>query len=353
VTTIHPHQVQLTVTTQGTVTPRTESTLVAEVAGQIKTVSPAFANGGFFEKGDLLLTIDPRDYEVAVSQAQVQVAQAELAISREKEESNIALQEWERMGRGLPNDLVLRKPQIAQAQAGLEAARGSLHRAALNLERSRIRAPYAGRVRSKIADVGQYVGPGSVLGRVYAVDYAEVRLPIPDQDLAYLDIGFDYRSQKVAKHGPAVKLHAKFAGQTHTWEAHIERVEGEVDPRSRMINLVARVEDPYGQIEAGTRPPLAVGMFVTAEVLGKTVENVYSIPRSALRPNGTVLVVTNDRLFHRTVELLRKDEEEAIVSAGLSAGDQICLSPLDMVVDGMSVRSQVTSEAEARLGGLK
>ncbi|MGA1198205.1 MAG: efflux transporter periplasmic adaptor subunit, partial [Candidatus Latescibacterota bacterium] len=129
VSTVTPNQIQLKVLTQGTVTPRTESTLIAQVAGQIKAVSPAFASGGFFEKGDLLLSIDPRDYEVAVAQAKVQVAQAELMISREQEESAIALEEWERMGKGQPSDLVLRKPQIAQAQATLEAARGALTRA--------------------------------------------------------------------------------------------------------------------------------------------------------------------------------------------------------------------------------
>lgn len=350
VSTVTPNQIQLKVHTQGTVTPRTESTLIAQVAGQIKTVSPAFASGGFFEKGDLLLSIDPRDYEVAVAQAKVQVAQAELMISREQEESAIALEEWERMGKGQPSDLVLRKPQIAQAQASLEAARGALTRAQLNLERTSIRAPYAGRVRSKNADIGQYVGPGTPVGRIYAVDYAEVRLPIPDQDLAYLDLGFGFRGQSGTTQGPKVILHANFAGQTHTWEGQIVRVEGEIDARSRMINLVARIDNPYGRSE-NERPPLAVGMYVKAEIQGKTVDNVYAIPRSAIRPNQQILVVTDNRLYYRDIEILRADASQAIINKGLHPNDQICLSPLDTVVDGMPVRTHNQDLANNMLGG--
>lgn len=350
---VKPHTVQLTVSAQGTVAPRTESTLIAQVAGQIRTVLPAFASGGFFEKGDLLLTIDPRDYEVAVSQAKVQVAQAQLIISREQEESDIARQEWERIGKGEPSDLVLRKPQIAEAQAALEAAKGALTRAELNLERTFIRAPYAGRVRSKSADVGQYVGPGTPIGRIYAVDYAEVRLPIPDQELAFLDLGFGFRGQTESTQGPAVKLHANFAGQTHMWEGQIVRIEGEVDARSRMINLVARVNNPYGLSDNPNRPPLAVGMYVSADVLGKTAENIYTIPRAALRHNQQVLVVTDNRLYYRDVEILRADPNTVIITGGLEPNEQICLSPMDTIVDGMRVRTHTVDLADNNQGGLQ
>jgi RND family efflux transporter MFP subunit len=348
-----PHTVQLTVSAQGTVAPRTESTIIAQVAGQIRTVSSAFASGGFFEKGDLLLTIDPRDYEVAVSQAKVQMAQAQLNISREEEESDIALQEWKRIGKGEPSDLVLRKPQIAEAQAALEAAKGTLTRAQLNLERTYIRAPYAGRVRSKSADIGQYVGPGTPIGRIYAVDYAEVRLPIPDQELAFLNLDFGFRGQTEKTQGPAVKLRASFAGQNHVWDGQIVRVEGEVDARSRMVNLVARVNNPYGRTDKPNRPPLAVGMYVSAEVLGKTAESVYTIPRSALRANQKVLVVTDNRLYFREVEILRADPNTVIITSGLQPNEQLCLSPLDTVVDGMRVRTHAVDLDDKNRGGLQ
>ena len=349
--TVSPQQILLKVSAQGTVTPRTESTLIAQVAGQIKTVSNAFASGGFFEKGDLLLTIDPRDYEVAVAQAKVQVAQAKLLISREQEEADIARDEWARMGKGEPSDLVLRKPQIAEAEAAYEAAKGNLARANLNLERTYIRAPYAGRVRSKSADIGQYVGPGTPLGRIYAVDYAEVRLPIPDQDLAYLNLDFGFRGETASTKGPSLTLQANFAGQTHTWQGEIVRVEGEVDARSRMVNLVARINNPYGRSDNEQRPPLAVGMFVTAEVHGKTVENVYTIPRAALRPNQNLLVITDNRLYYREIDILRADANTVIVKNGLKPNEQICLSPLDTVVDGMRVRVHNVDLASTAQGG--
>ena len=335
---VYPTDFQLVIPAQGTVAPRTQTTLISQVAGQIIDVSPAFANGGFFEKNDVLLTIDPRDYEAAVAQAQVQVAQAKLRLTREEEESAIARDEWKRLGNGEPTDLVLRKPQIDEARATIAAAEGALMRANLNLERTQIRAPYPGRVRTKNADVGQFVNPGSPLGQIYAIDYAEVRLPVPDDQLAYLDLPLSFRNNPHHNSGPDVRFHATFAGREHTYMGRIVRVEGEIDARSGMIALVGRVDNPYRQRDSNT-PPLAVGMFVTAEILGHHAENVVVIPRAALRGKNRVLVVTDNRLYYRTIDILRADAEKVVVKNGLKSGDQLCVSPLDTVVDGMRVRT--------------
>ena len=335
---VYPTDFQLIVPAQGTVAPRTQTTLVSQVAGQIIEVSPAFANGGFFEKGDVLLTIDPRDYEVAVAQAQVQVAQAKLRLAREEEEAAIARDEWKRLGNGEPTDLVLRKPQIDEARATIAAAKGALMRANLNLERTQIRAPYPGRVRTKNADVGQYVNPGSPLGHIYAIDYAEVRLPVPDDQLAYLNLPLSFRNNPHHNSGPDVRFHATFAGREHTYMGRIVRIEGEIDARSGMIALVGRVDNPYRQRDNNT-PPLSVGLFVTAEILGHRAENVVVIPRAALRGKNRVLVVTGNRLYYRTIDILRADAEKVVVKSGLKSGEQLCLSPIDTVVDGMRVRT--------------
>ena len=338
---IYPTDFQLIVPAQGTVAPRTQTTLISQVAGQIIEVSPAFANGGFFEKGDVLLTIDPRDYEVAVAQAQVQVAQAKLRLAREEEEAEIAREEWKRLGNGEPTDLVLRKPQIDEARATIAAAEGALMRANLNLQRTQIRAPYPGRVRTKNADVGQYVNPGSPLGQIYAIDYAEVRLPVPDDQLAYLDLPLSFRNNPHHNSGPDVRFHATFAGREHTYMGRIVRVEGEIDARSGMIALVGRVDNPYRQRDNNT-PPLAVGLFVTAEILGHRAENVVVIPRAALRGKNRVLVVTGNRLYYRNIDILRADAEKVVVRSGLKSGEQLCVSPIDTVVDGMRVRTVLT-----------
>ncbi|MCZ6635477.1 MAG: efflux RND transporter periplasmic adaptor subunit [bacterium] len=341
---VKSQDLQLTVTAQGSVMPRTESTLVAQVAGQIISVSSAFASGGFFEAGDILLNIDPRDYGVAVSQAQSRVAQAELRYVREREEAQIAQEEWERLGNeSPPSSLVLRKPQLAGARAALDAARASLAQAELNLDRTFIRTPFAGRVRTKSADIGQYVNPGIPLARIYAVDYAEVRLPLPDDQLAYLDLSFNFRGDTGQAQQPDVFLHTTFAGQRHSWQGKIVRIEGEIDAQSRMVHLVAQVENPYGKGDNPNRPPLAVGMFVQAEILGKTVRKIVLLPRTALRGQDQVLVVSNGRLHFRTIGIVRADAEQIIVRSGLSNGEQVCLSPLDAVVDGMRVR--MVSEA--------
>ena len=342
---ISPTDFQLIVPAQGTVAPRTQTTLISQVAGQIIRVSPAFANGGFFEKGDVLLTIDPRDYEVAVAQAQVQVAQAKLRLAREEEESAIARDEWKRLGTGEPTDLVLRKPQIDEARATIAAAEGALMRANLNLERTQIRAPYPGRVRTKNADVGQFVNPGSPLGQIYAIDYAEVRLPVSDDQLAYLDLPLSFRNNPHHNSGPDVQFHATYAGREHTYMGRIVRVEGEIDTRSGMIALVGRVDNPYRQRDSNT-PPLAVGMFVTAEILGHRAENVVVIPRAALRGKNRVLVVAGNRLYYRTIDILRADAEKVVVRSGLKSGEQLCVSPIDTVVDGMRVRTVLTGDTQ-------
>ena len=344
-------KLQLSVQSQGTVTPRTGTTLVSQVAGQIIAVSPAFARGGFFEKGHVLITIDPRDYELAVARARAQVAQAELRLAREEEEATVARQEWERIGQGEPTALVLRKPQLAEARAALEAAQAGLEQAKLNLERTRIRAPYAGRVRTTSADVGQYMNPGAPLATIYAVDYAEIRLPIPHTQLAYLNVSFDFREDLAPKQGPEVILWASFAGKRHTWRGRVVRVEGEIDSRTRMVYLVARVKNPYHRGDDPDRPPLAVGLFVEAEILGHSVEDIVILPRSVLRAGDQVLIVNEqDRLHFRRVDVLRANAESVVIRSGLTEGEQVCLSPLDAVVDGMRVRAVVEQDAVAHTG---
>jgi RND family efflux transporter MFP subunit len=305
---VETQETRLSVRTQGTVTPRTESSLVPEVAGRIVSASPAFVEGGFFEKGEVLITIDPRDYELAVVRARARVAEAELRFEREEEEAAVARREWEELGDGEPTRLVLREPQLAEAGAALAAAKADVERAELDLERTRVRAPYTGRIRQKNVDVGQYVTPGTLVALLYAVDYAEVRLPIPDADLAFLDLPLDYRGSASGKGGPEVILTTSFAGREFRWQGAIVRTEGELDPRSRMVHAVAQVQDPYGRGGEPDRPPLAVGMFVQAEILGRMTEGVVVLPRSALRGRDQVLVVDEeDRLrFRRLVRTCRR-----------------------------------------------
>jgi RND family efflux transporter MFP subunit len=341
---------QLVVESQGTVSPRTESAVVPEVAGRVVWVSPNFVSGGFFESGDLLLRIDTHDYEQAVVRSRAEVANARLVLAQEEAESKVAHGEWNTLGSGEAVPLTLREPQLENAKAALAAAEANLAAAERNLERTRIRAPYAGRVREKSVDVGQFVTVGTVLGVIYAIDYAEIRLPLPDDDLAFLDLPLVYRGDLASARGPEVLLRARFAGKTYEWKGRIARTEGEIDPVSRMVHAVAQVENPYGRAGDPDRPPLAAGLFVEAEIRGNLVEDVAVLPRAALHGTSQVLVVDEeDRLRFRDVDILRVTNEDLIVRAGLEEGEKVCLSPLEAVTDGMRVRT--ASDGRSGEGG--
>jgi RND family efflux transporter MFP subunit len=323
---IELRDVELVVHSQGTISPRTESVLVPEVSGRVTRVAPSFASGGFFEKDAVLLEIDAHDYRQAAVQARASVAQAELRLEQERAEAEVARTEWSDLGEGDASPLALREPQVAEAKAAVEAARAALQRAERDLERTAVRAPYAGRIRTKEVDVGQFVTRGTPLARLYAVDYAEIRLPLPDDDLAYIELPLIYRGESGRDVGPRVVLSARFAGKKHSWEGRIVRTEGEIDPRSRMVHAVARVKDPYARGDDPDRPPLAAGLYVDAEIEGRRVSDVAVLPRSAVRGENQVLIVSEDeRLHFRSIEILRQARDEVIIASGLADGERVCV----------------------------
>ena len=222
VITAEPRDTRLAVTTHGTVDPRTETAVVAEVAGQILFTAPTFAAGGFFDKGDVMLRIDPVDYELAVVGARSAVAQAKVRLEQEQAQADLAREEWKQLGSGEANPLATRELQLDEARSALDAAEAKLRQAERNLERATVRAPYACRVRDKSADVGQYVNPGAPLAHIYATDIAEVRLPIPDDELAHLELPIDFRAGR-SRGGPQVQLRATLAGVERTWTGRIDR----------------------------------------------------------------------------------------------------------------------------------
>lgn len=334
---VKPESRRLIVRAEGTVAPRTASQLTSEVSGRVVWVSPALVAGGFFEAEEVLLRIDSRVYQLAVVRARAAVAQARLKLATEEQEAALARQEWENLGSGPPTSLVLREPQINEAKASLAAAEAALEHAEYDLERTEVKAPYDGRVWSETVDIGQFIAPGAALARLYGVDFAEVRLPIPDDELAYLHLPLAYRGQTRPAAGPTVVLSAEFAGQRHQWSGRILRTEGEIDPRTRMVHAVAEVKDPYGRGNNRSRPPLAVGMFVEAEIRGKWVSDVIVLPRSVLRGDQVLVVDEADRLYYRAVEILRAERDQVLIASGLSEGERVCVSVVQTPVNGMRV----------------
>ncbi len=334
-----PEDVQLTVEARGSVVPRTESSLVSEVAGRIIWVSPSLVVGGFLEPGDTLIRVDPKDYEIAV-------IQAEAALAKAQSELRLADTTFERRAKmrdsGVESTAVLDTAESGAqvAETIVRGAEARLEQARRDLARTHVRAPFAGRVREKHAAVGQYVGRGGAVARLYAVDYAEVRLPIPDSEAAFVDLPIAYRGANGVENleQPEVLLRGRFAGQDHTWRGRIVRTEGELDARTRMIHAVARVEDPYGRGDDPTRPPLSVGLFVEAEILGNAVPGAFVVPRDALHSDDRVVVVgADDRIEFRVVEIIKRNRDTVVVGSGLAPGERICLTPLAVTIEGMTV----------------
>ena len=323
------------VRSQGVVAPRTRTTMVSEVSGTVVEVSPAFVAGGFFKKGDVLVRIDPRNYQTAVKRATAAVAQARTRVATENALAGYAHEDWERL-RSLEaadrpaSDLTLRKPQLAEAVAGLESAEADLEKATEDLSRTVIRAPYDGMVREKRADIGQFVNTGTPLAETFATDYAEIRLPIPQTDLQYLELA-------TLNEGGSLQatLSADIGGGVHDWPADIVRTEGVFDPDTRVLHLVAQVHDPY----APGREPLRIGTFVSATVEGTDAGEVFVIPRHSLERGRTLWMVDSDMTIRpRDLDVVRADEGFAYVAAGLRDGERYTVTPPENSLPGMTVR---------------
>lgn len=333
--------VSFRIESQGTVRPRTETVLSAEVSGAIVSISPKFIPGGVFTAGEELLRIDPTNYGVAVEQARATLAQRQIEYDGAKK---------------LRSQGYRAESEYASAAAALAAARADLVKAERNLERTHINLPYDGMVRAKEADLGQYVNPGTRLGVTFATDYAEVRLPLTDQDLAFVDLpdASDIFEAGAAE-GPLVDLTATQKGRPAHWQARIVRTEGVVDEKNRVTYAVARISDPYKLSgESDNESALPMGTFVSASIEGTTVANAIRVPRSALRGNNQLMFIdAEDRLRLRQVDIIRTDARYAYLRGGEKIADRISITTLESPINGMKVRTSdepvdVTEDDEER-----
>ena len=355
-------QVQVVVEGQGAVRPDAQIDLVPQVSGIVVWKDASFKPGGTFAKGALLFRIDPRDYELAVQQAAVQVAQVRYQLDLAREEAAIAEEEWERLHAKdqAPTDLVLRKPQLRAAEASLQGAEARLAEARLRLDRTQVYAPFAGRVRTARVDVGQHLNVGQAIAQIYSIEKAEIVVPVPDEDLGWftLPLPIDIAAASTPNIGPVSGLDAEgnprafvfsregasavvsgaFAGRRHQWGGRVVRTEGELDPQSRMVRLVVEVEAPYGHIADGI-PPLTVGMFVDVAIAGRTVDGVRVLPRVALRQGDRVWTVGRDGVLNiRQVQVVRALKDEVLAYIDMGTEEWIIVSQLSGVTDGMQVR---------------
>jgi RND family efflux transporter MFP subunit len=308
---------------QGTVRPRTETVLSAEVSGTIVSISPKFVAGGVFQSGEVLMRIDPTNYEVALEQADALVLQRTIEHEGAKK---------------LRSQGYRAESELASATAALAAAKAERVRAQRNLERTSIRLPYEGMVRAKETDLGEFVNSGTRLGVVFATDYAEIRLPLTDMDLAYVDLpGAVEIARSGGADGPAVTLSATQKGKPVEWAAKIVRTEGVVDEKSRVTYAVASVVDPYQLHGDGNSMPM--GTFVAATIQGAVAENIIRVPRSVIRGSDELVFVDSEnKLDIRNVQIVRSDADYAYLSGGAAPGDRVVITVLETAINGLKVR---------------
>lgn len=330
---------QLLISSQGTVLPRTRSALISEVSGAVLTVSQQYVVGGVFNTGDVLMQLDPTDYQVALQRAQAKLISMNAQLSFERARSAQAEKEWAMTGRPATEAplLALRKPYLAEAQANVLQAEAEVKQAQQKLDKTTIRAPYAGMVSAKTADIGQFVTLGSKLGEIFAIDYAEVRLPLTQRDLSMMD------AQAFAnnKPRPGVTLSASVGNTELQWDALLVRSEGVVDQRNRSQYLIAQIVDPYNIKQRSEKPALLMGSFVRATIAGKKLENVFAVPRHALLEGGNIAAVDSDnKLRLKKVETIFSDEQFYYIANGLEEGMEIIVSAVGIAIDGMRVKPE-------------
>ena len=332
--TVVKESLRLKIRSEGTVTPKTQTNVIPEIKGRVTWLSPNLVVGGYFQAGDLLVTIDAADYEARTGLAQAQLLRAEAELEHKRFE-------FKRLQQLIKDNLVsqsnLENAARAHkiAKANVIESKINLAQAERDLSRTKITAPFEGMVRSESIDIGQFVQQGAPIASIYASDAVEVRLPIVNAQLAYLDPANLQRGELDPATAPMIRLTARYAGTSFIWRGQLARTEGEIDAQSRMITAVARVRQDNQSPDV---PPLQVGAFVAAEIEGQYLDDIVRLPRAALRPNSQVLIIDSDnRLRFRAVNVLRLENDFVIIDSGLESGEVVNLSPIQTVVDGMRV----------------
>jgi RND family efflux transporter MFP subunit len=340
-------QYQVQVDSYGVVKPRTRSMLVAQVSGQITEISAQFREGGFFNRGEVLVQIDNRDHLADVKTAQANILTAQQTLLEEEARAQQAITDWQRLGNGQQASiLVLRKPQLEAAKAKVLSAQAAFEKAQLNLERTQVKAPYAGRILSKSVDVGQVVGNNSQLAEIYATDKVEIRLPIRNKDLGLVDLPEQFRDVGTIELGSKVIFQSDLVGQQN-WLGNLVRTEGAIDANAQQLYVVAQINDPY-KATSTNKYPIKIGQYVKAQITGRALQNVLVVPNSTIYQGSYVYIVENGVLKRKDVELRWQNSQQSIITKGLEAGEQLVLTPLGQVSSGtpVSIKGDETEDTD-------
>ena len=339
---LRKRDIQMIVSGYGTVNAKVQTDIVPEVSGKVVNVNPQLKPGGFIPAQEQVLKIDPEDYELSVQQAQALVADAQVKLDVEIAEAEVAKKEWQGLH---PNteptsSLVLREPQIKQAQAALASAKAQLATAELQFERTSVFLPFDALIISEKVDLGQYVVAGQSVGVAYGTEAVEIEVPLEDKELAWFDVFADSIAvdSNEVKNKTKTSIKAEFAGVKQTWNGYIVRTTGQVDRTSRMVSVVVEVPNPFDT--SSGKPPLLPGAFVEVFIEGKILKDAIAVPRDALHDGNKVWLVNDGHLQIRPLEILRADKDFAYISSGIEDKAMIVTSSLDTAIEGMKVRTR-------------
>ncbi|MGS2723411.1 efflux RND transporter periplasmic adaptor subunit [Porticoccus sp. GXU_MW_L64] len=333
---------QAMVISHGTVRPKWQIDLVAEASGRVIQVADDFVSGGFFSAGDELLSVEPLDYQVALARAEAQLAQARQTLAQERGQAQLAQREWRELGTDEANELFLRKPQIAAAEASVKVALAELQKAELDLQRTTLKAPFSGRLQEATVQLGQRIGNGAVVGSAFATDVMEVPLPLTGSQLALVDVPLN----AAGKAEVPVTFTVEVAGVRYQWQGHIVRTEASFDTQSRVVNAIAEVRGAY-QPRADGAPPFSPGLFVRAEILGRDFEGAIELPRAALYERSNLLTLdSNNRLQVQPIEVLQTADKTVLVR-GVEMGTAVLLERPSLLIRGMAIEPLIQDGANA------
>tara|TARA_B100000459_G_scaffold141751_1_gene101788 strand:+ start:1041 stop:2183 length:1143 start_codon:yes stop_codon:yes gene_type:complete len=329
-----PKDFQVQISSNGTTTPLTQTVLTAEVGGEVIYRSKKFAEGASVIEGEILAKIDDTDLQLQYKNALLQLANAEVQYSLQLAEAEVAKKAWDKIGDGVASDLTLKKPQLKQAEAFLEVAKAQVSSASKKLNKTEIIAPYAGRIQNVNIDLGTTIIPGQPVGAMYTSSEIEITLAVKDNDLQFLSIPMDGRKLNPSEQASVV-IESFYKGKTQSWNGKLERVDGVIDPITRMINLIAVFKNDFIETD---KPNLPIGLFVEAKIDGITLKNIFEIPINSISENNEVYIVDKDnQLELRKLTILKKYSEFVIIQDGLKAGERIVTSKLSTASNGIKV----------------
>ncbi len=300
--------------------------LKSEVSGKVVYISEKLLNGAFFKEGDLLVEIENINYKADVQIARSKLILAQQKLIEEKAHTKQAKEEWENLGlKTKPNALVLRTPQLKTAQANVLASQAQLEKAKFALNKTKIKAPYNGRVISKHVDIAQVVSNNNLIAKIYTTGAFDIRLPIKNRDLPLLDIKKDSK--------------VKFESQVtdNIFDGKVVRSESHIDTNSAQLYVIATIT-PNEKIK--------LGEYLNAKIVGKTISDALVVPISSLYQGSSLYIEKEGRIFKKTVQILWQDNKYALIKSGLKEQDNIVLTILGNIKSGTVVNVNTLKHGE-------